>query len=66
MTDGAVVVFHLSRESPDVDERLIRRILDPLCPQFHVKIGRTRSHQAPARARGMADLTLPPHNYETW
>ena len=56
MTSGAVVLFHLSRESPDADERLIRRILDALCPQFHVKIGRARRDQAPARARGMADL----------
>lgn len=56
MTSQAVVLFHLPRANPDYDERLIRRILDALCSQFHVRIGRTSRHQAPDKARGMADL----------
>ena len=57
MASRAVVLFHLPRANPDYDERLIRRILEALCPQFHVRIGRTSRHQAPNGTRGIDDLT---------
>lgn len=49
----AVLLFHLGRNTADRDEPLIRRILDPLCSEFHVRIERCART---VRSVGMNDL----------
>lgn len=55
MTRGALL-FHLPRVSEDTDEQLIRRILEPLCPEFCVQICKAPRHCAPRKAQGMDDV----------
>ena len=55
MPPGAVLL-HLERESEDLDEQLVRRILEPLCPEFHVRICKAPRDCAPKKVRGLDDL----------
>lgn len=55
MAPGALL-FHLPRASEELDEQLIRRILEPLCPEFHVQIRKAPRHCAPKKTQGLDDL----------
>jgi len=46
----------LPRASAERDEQLVRRILDPLCPELHVRICKAPRHCAPKKVQGLADV----------
>jgi hypothetical protein len=55
MTRGALLL-HLPRASENLDEQLVRRILDPICSEFHVQICKAPRHCAPRKVQGLDDV----------